>query len=95
MNKKIVVVISELRKPFLKSVLQTAACGILLFYWTFAVMPVLACGLGNVDESKGIFNCVSGDMTVSSTLVLLAGIFVASLLLGRSAELIQRRVQAK
>lgn len=86
-----VVLLSELRKKCWNSPLQLMVAGLLLYYLAMAFAPAYICGPSNSDISKGVFRCLYGEMSVLSKLIIISGIALASLCLGRAVSLAEKR----
>jgi hypothetical protein len=81
----------ELKKKVWNSWLQLVVAGILLYYVAMVLGSAYACGPGNSDVTRGVFQCSYGDMQPLYKVLIVFGIAAASLCLGRAISLVEKR----
>lgn len=90
MQRILYLLFCELNKKIWNSPLQLMVSGMLLFYMAMVLGSAYACGPGNSDPTQSVFRCSYGEMEASAKALILAGIAVASLCLGRAVSLLER-----
>lgn len=82
---------NEMSKKPWNSLLQLLAAAVLLYYVAMVLGSAYACGPGNSDITKGVFRCSYGEMHALYKLLIVVGIGLASLCLGRAVSLLEKR----
>lgn len=81
----------ELKRTLWNSPLQLLIAGMLMYYVAMVMGSAYACGPGNSDVTRGVFRCSYGEMEASAKTLIVLGIGVASLCLGRAVSLLEKR----
>jgi hypothetical protein len=81
----------ELKLKVWDSPLQMVVAGLVLYYIAMVFGSAYACGPGNSDVTRGVFRCSYGEMAAYYKLLIVLGIAVASLCMGRAVSLLEKR----
>lgn len=82
----------ELKQKLWNSPLQLLVAGMLMYYVAMVMGSGYACGPGNSDVTRGVFRCSIGEMATIAKVLIVLGIGVASLFLGRAVSLLEKRL---